>query len=209
MNQLNIHSSPTGPVVKHAQFLDLQDKAAKADPDDIIRFVASTEAVDRYGDIVRADGWKLDNYRKNPVVLFGHAHNTPVGLAQEVEVRGKALHAGIKLAEEGSGQVVDYVRALVAQGILRAVSVSFLPLKWNERFDEAPNGRKQFVGYEYTEQELLEISIVSVPANQEALRIAKSMRVPDELCARLLLPKALSHHRARLELLRLAEHGHQ
>ncbi len=202
MNTLLLRSDPTKPVTKHAQFLDVEDKAARADPDDIIRFVASTEAVDRYGDIVRADGWRLDNYRRNPIVLFGHYHDTPVGTAPEVEVKSKALHIGIKLAEAGTSQVVDYVRALVAQGVLRAVSVSFLPIKWTERYDES-GGRKSFVGYEFLEHELLENSIVSVPANQEALRIARSLRVPDELCERLLLPRGMSHRRARLEWLRL------
>ena len=37
-----------------------------------MRFVASDESVDRYGDIIRASGWQLDNFRKNPVLLFAH-----------------------------------------------------------------------------------------------------------------------------------------
>jgi hypothetical protein len=30
-----------------------------------MRFVASDESIDRYGDIVRASGWQLDKFRKN------------------------------------------------------------------------------------------------------------------------------------------------
>jgi hypothetical protein len=58
------------------------------------RFVASDETVDRYGDIIRASGWQLDNFRKNPVLLFGHQSGAlPVGKVEPIAVEGTRLIA--------------------------------------------------------------------------------------------------------------------
>ncbi len=36
--------------------------------------VASTGTTDRHGERVRQDGWELDNYKKNPVILVNHSY---------------------------------------------------------------------------------------------------------------------------------------
>lgn len=133
--------------------------------------VASDETVDRYGDIVRVSGWELDAYKKNPIVLFGHSSRDPVGTA-EVYVTGKKLIADITLAAPGTTPMVDAVRALVDQKILKAVSVGFQPTK--EPNDIVDPITKQWTGYEWVGQELLENSIVSIPANPNALTLARS-----------------------------------
>jgi hypothetical protein len=54
-------------------------------------FVISTASVDRYGDTVAVDGWKLTNFRKNPVVLWMHDNTMlPVGKASNVRVEDQA-----------------------------------------------------------------------------------------------------------------------
>jgi hypothetical protein len=56
-----------------------------------MRFVASDESVDRYGDIIRASGWQLENFRKNPVLLFAHdSRQPPVGQVPSIEVVGRS-----------------------------------------------------------------------------------------------------------------------
>jgi HK97 family phage prohead protease len=187
------------PIFKEA---NLETRAADIDPDETMRFIASTEATDRYGDVVRADGWDLASFRKNPVILFGHSHSAPVGVATRVWVEAKKLMADIKLAAQGTSELVDSVRALVRQRILRAVSVGFLPSEYKEVRSDG-----NFVGYEFTKQELLEISLVAVPANQEALAVARSLNIPAELHGTLFRPDApssgrknLSADRARLQL---------
>lgn len=175
-------AAPAGKVLKFAAF----EKAAGAiDVDAPLRFVASDESVDRYGDIVRQDGWDLAAFKRNPVALFGHAHDNIVGKYSRVWLEGKKLLSELMLAEAGTGAIVDYVRALVRQGMLKAVSVSFLPLEWEYRRDEKNDN---IVGYEFTKQELLEISLVSVPANAEALAMAKGFKFSDDEVLRLLGP---------------------
>jgi HK97 family phage prohead protease len=134
--------------------------------------VASDESVDRYGDIIRVDGWELDEYRKNPIVLFGHSATDPVGTA-EVRVTGKKLIADITLGAPGTTPMVDAVRALVDQKILKAVSVGFQPTKEPNEIKD-PKTNEWTGGYEWVGQQLLENSIVSIPANPNALTLARS-----------------------------------
>jgi HK97 family phage prohead protease len=189
-------------IIKQA-FLDSSDKAV--DPDAPMTFVASTEAVDRYGDIVRADGWELANFKRNPVALFGHNYSSIVGLVPRVWIESKRLMAEIKLAAQGTSALVDSVRALVAQKILRAVSVSFLPMEEPTLMRDEKNDR--VTGYEFTKQDLLEISLVAVPANQEAIAVARSLGISDDMQRALFVPafRGISAGRARVEFEKLTQ----
>ncbi len=127
-------------------------------------FVASTGEVDRHGDTVAPEGWWLDAYRDNPVVLWAHDYGEPaIGRAEAVWSDGRALRARLEFAPtEFAGQV----ERLYRQGYQRGVSVGFRPLRFEERRDPV-NGA--FLGIRFLEQELLEISAVPVPANGGAL----------------------------------------
>ena len=127
-------------------------------------FVASTGEVDRHGDTVAPEGWRLDAYRDNPVVLWAHDYGEPaIGRAEAVWSDGRALRARLEFAPtEFAGQV----ERLYRQGYQRGVSVGFRPLRFEERRDPV-NGA--FLGIRFLEQELLEISAVPVPANGGAL----------------------------------------
>ena len=118
--------------------------------------IASTARQDRQGDVVEPSGWRLDSYRRNPVILLSHDHaGLPVARATRVAVEGGALLLEGRFPEPGASQRADEA------GLLGAVSVGFLPL----RSEPLKNG----TGWRYLEQELLEVSLVSVPANPDAL----------------------------------------
>ena len=134
-------------------------------------FVASTEEVDRHGDVVSVDGWRLDAYRKNPVFLWAHDYSRPaIGRATEVWTagselgRGPALLARVEFAPTGFAQEVA---ALYRGGYQKGVSVGFRPLRFEER--RHPQTGK-FLGIRFTEQALLEVSAAPVPANENAVR---------------------------------------
>ncbi len=138
-----------------------------------IEFVASTEAVDRYGDIIRVDGWQLDNYRKNPVFLWAHRSSDPpigkcVAIGAEGEGEGKALVQRIEFAAREAYPFAETIFKLYEGGFLNAVSVGFMPIKYQPRIEPNEEGG-EFLGYEFLEQELFELSAVPVPANPEAL----------------------------------------
>ena len=55
----------------------LKDLHQKEHQDEAITFVLSTDDVDRHGDVISADGWVLDSYRQNPVLLWAHDYRRP------------------------------------------------------------------------------------------------------------------------------------
>jgi phage head maturation protease len=83
--------------------------------------------------------------------------------------RHSKLIGRLKLAAKGTSQRIDEIISLVEQGVLKAVSVGFRPIDREPMSD----GR----GLRYKRQELLETSVVSVPANPAALAVAKSMNI--------------------------------
>jgi HK97 family phage prohead protease/HK97 family phage major capsid protein len=146
-----------------------------ADISGALEFVLSDATVDRYGDSIVASGWDLTSFKKNPIALFAHSHDYPIGTWTNLRVEGEKLIGKLKLAERGTSARIDELIGLVEQGILRAVSVGFMPKK-----SEPMNPDKPYAGQKYLKQELLETSLVSVPANPSALAIAKSINTSDE-----------------------------
>jgi len=147
--------------------------------DRILRFITSTESEDRDGDIIEIDGWKLDNYMKNPVILFGHDYGSlPVGKSVNIQKDSvnKKLIQDIKFPTKDEYEFADTVYRLVKSGYLPATSVGFIGLESEPRLDEKGN----YLGKIYKKQELLETSIVPVPSNPTALMEARSKGIINE-----------------------------
>lgn len=140
-----------------------------------LEFVLSDATVDRYGDIVEPAGWDLKWFKKNPIALFGHASSFPIGTWDSVRVEGGRLLGKLRFAAEGTSERIDELRRLVEQGILRAVSVGFRPLDAEPLDRERPFGPQR-----YKRSELMECSLVSVPANPAALAVARGLQISDD-----------------------------
>lgn len=126
------------------------------------RFVLSTASEDRAGDTIDQSGWLLDNYMRNPVVLWGHeSRDPPIGTMASIGLDGGNLVGTVKFAPEGIYPLADIVAGLSAAGVIAAGSVGFKPIEWvwNDKTG----------GIDFKKQELMEFSIVSIPANPEAL----------------------------------------
>lgn len=137
----------------------------------VVRFIASTGVEDRHGDSIRLNGWRLERFKANPVVLFGHdADDLPIGKAIQIGVEGEALCVDIQFASAEANPMAENVYRLVTEGCLNAVSVGFIPVRF-EIVEDRESGRR---GYDILEAELLEISVVPIPAHPDALVIAKS-----------------------------------
>ncbi len=138
--------------------------------------VASTPVVDRDGDRVQPAGIDLENYRKNPILLYGHNYQDPfavIGKAAEITVDEMGLRIRPELREPATDtDPMHIIKALWDQGLLRAASIGFRPL---QAMGNAYGGK------DITQAELLEVSLVPIPANQTALRLAaKSLGEGDE-----------------------------
>jgi len=141
----------------------------------VLDFIASTATVDRYHEIIEPAGWRLESYRRNPV--FQNAHNYgdilfTLGKALVTEVRTvgsrQALCQRIQFATEVN-PVARIAYGLYKGGFLSAVSVGFVPLRWEDG-GNAPAGEVA-PRRRYLEQELLEVSAVAIPANPDALAL--------------------------------------
>jgi HK97 family phage prohead protease len=152
--------------------MELRKRQSAAPPpaDDPLEFVMSDGSVDRMGDVIEPDGWRLDNFRKNPVALFGHEPSFPIGRWRDVGVRRGKLTGRLDLMEPVSERLRE-IHAAVNGGVLRAVSVGF----HSEAAEPMKGG-----GLRFTEAELVECSLVAVPANPNALAIAKALGISRE-----------------------------
>jgi HK97 family phage major capsid protein/HK97 family phage prohead protease len=141
-------------------------------------FILSDGEPDRLGDIIEPEAWQIDKF--SPVALFNHSRNDIIGRWERVRVEAKALRGSLRLAAQGTSPVVDMVRALHDQGLLDTVSVGFRSLA-----REPIDPKDPFGGQRFTKVELLEASLVTVPANPRARRIAKQF-LPEDIYRRLL-----------------------
>lgn len=139
-----------------------------------MEFILSDETVDRMGDVISASGWELTSFKKNPIALFNHNSNFPIGRWRDLKVEDGALRGHLDMAPEGTSDRIDEIRKLIDAGILRAVSVGFRPM---ERPQQRVGPKQEYLGDIYTKQELIETSLVSVPANPNALAVAKSLNI--------------------------------
>lgn len=150
-------------------------KQSDSDPRD---YVLSDESIDRYGDVITAGGWDLSNFKNHPIALFNHHADAIIGRWENVRIEGKKLLGRLTLAAEGTSATVDEIRRLWQQKMLRAVSVGFRPTEQEKLTDKAD----EFFGpFRYLRQELVEASLVAVPANPNALQVSRSFTIPADV----------------------------
>tara|TARA_Y100000593_G_C4298466_1_gene331990 strand:+ start:948 stop:1748 length:801 start_codon:yes stop_codon:yes gene_type:complete len=132
-----------------------------------VSFVASTASPDRYGDVIDQRGWDTTAYNKNPVVLLNHdSSELPIGKGN-VSIKNGQLVIDVEFDDQDPK--AQEVKRKSQAGFLNAVSVGFRPLESVSRFqlskDNPHYGQK---GTYFSKAELLEVSIVTIPANGEA-----------------------------------------
>jgi len=136
-----------------------------------IKGSASTDALDRAGDMIESAAWAkggLDNFKNNPVILFNHNYDRPIGRAKEIGVTENGLELTARISKS-AGEIKD----LIKDGVLGAFSVGF-KVKDADYISETD-------GYKIKDAELFEVSVVSVPCNQTAVfSLAKSFDSMEE-----------------------------
>ena len=162
-----------------------KQRAAPPPADDPLEFVMSDGSVDRMGDVIEPDGWRLDAFHRNPVALFGHDPGFPIGKWRDVGVRKGQLTGRLELMDPVSERLRE-IHAAVAAGVLRAVSVGF----HSNSIEPLKSG-----GNRFTEAELVECSLVSVPANPNALAVAKALGLSRETRAMIFGAHAFDEDR--------------
>lgn len=126
-----------------------------------VEFVVSTNAWDAHGERINVDGIDIKDFKKNPVVLWGHdGFNLPIAKATKVwKESGKLMaKAQFYMKDEFAAKVYNYI----LDGYLNAVSIGGMVQEWGSD------------GLTITKMMMKEFSVVSIPANQEALVASKS-----------------------------------
>lgn len=141
--------------------LEVKFAQASDNPDEIeIRGTASTPATDREGDIVEPLGAK---FTLPMPLLWQHMSLFPIGTVNEAQVSPTGIEFVARAAKAGVARHIDEARNMLRAGLVRATSIGFIPRDY-EPVDEAdPYGGQRFKAWEW-----LELSVVTIPTNQEA-----------------------------------------
>lgn len=153
------------------KFISNFETKALEDGSITIKGIASSNTMDRDGDVILPTAWKdgLASYQKNPILLAYHRHDQPIGKVLETTITDKGLEV-TAVVSKSAGAVYD----LIKEGILSTFSVGFRVKEAN--YDDVSD---IFV---IKQAELLELSVVSIPANPDAsFSVAKSFDNESEL----------------------------
>lgn len=153
------------------------ERSVKDEDARVMTFTASDESRDSYGTVLNSAGWDLTRFKSNPVI--GYQHNiydsadpdNIIGKGDAYVSDGK-LMVDVTFEPADINEVADKVWKKLQFGSLNGVSVGFVPQgqgSWGKG-EEAPGGKTPT--YYYAGQELLEISVVNIPANPNALKNA-------------------------------------
>lgn len=155
----------------------------------LVEYVASDESLDSYREIIRADGWRFNQFRKNAPFVDSHDYSTVeklLGTVVDFAVSGRQLVETVQWAVDvPDNRLAQLGWKMTQGGYLKAVSVGFWPVKSVSKWDADPSGYvAQLTALNlapdanvrtiYTEQEQIELSAVIIGANPNAL--AKSYR---------------------------------
>ena len=148
-------------------FKSVEKSSEEDDAPLIIKGYANTTVRDRSGDVIPASVWKNENtlkyYLKNPIILGFHNHDKPIGKMVDYQVTELGLEITVEIYN-----TIEYIYKAVKNGILKTFSIGF----WLRDF-EYNDTTDSFV---LKDIELYEISVVSVPCNQDSVfSLSKSM----------------------------------
>lgn len=126
--------------------------------------IASTGTIDRHGESIDPQGWQLKNFKKNPVLLYGHnvaENRPPIGKVVKIWLEGTGKKAKLMFKPKFDLQdnFAKEIYRKYVEGYMTSFSVGFKPEDWDAG--------------EYLKQELLEISAVPVPANPDAIVVLR------------------------------------
>ncbi len=136
----------------------------------------TTPNYDRGNDRVFPLGAILDNYQRNPIVMWLHdykgqtpAAGIPVAKCPYLKTSEEGIIAGAPQFLEGD-PFAERVKNAWDKGFIKTASIGFAPVDYEQN---------EKGGTDYKTWEMLEWSLVPIPMNAEAMRIAKSMGIED------------------------------
>lgn len=145
--------------------------------DDEVEVILSTAKLVRQDGLALVPGGcVIDDYRRNPIWLWSHDPDLPIGNAdpETIVVGPGDISCRVRFAPSGVSAKADEIRGLVKAGVVRAVSIGFDPIEW-----EPLDPRRPGAGKRVTRWVLFECSFVSVGADADALVTARAQEGDD------------------------------
>lgn len=128
----------------------------------VVEAIITTSSIDRYNESIDTQGIDTTQYMNNPVVLYGHDYSgLPIGKTIKINQMKNKIKAQFQLAVD-EFPFAATVYAMIKSGYLNAVSIGGRVKEWSEDYKTI------------LQMEMVEFSVVSVPANPEALITGKS-----------------------------------
>lgn len=175
--------------------------AFKNDASRRVSIRCSSAAVDRVGDIIEQRGIDLGPFRRNPIICWQHRHDAPIARAVEIGVAANGcLEAVIEFPQPGISRLADSIYGMIRSDILRGVSVGVHPLESVGLDKGNPKKGPQRI----KRCELLEVSIVGVPANTEAGVLWKYGEGDEMARRKAEVARLRAKHEHMVEVLKLA-----
>ena len=160
-------------IEKDKQYAYAEIKSAKAmDPAERLQItgIANANIMDRMQERLDPVGVDLQHYLKNAILLAHHSYYHPIGQVDAIEIQEDGVHFSGWIGDPSKAKLTpmqEEIRSLVSQGILKTVSVGFIPKKVRAPlYNEAGNLEEPCVIEQW---ELLELSVVAVPCNQDSV----------------------------------------
>lgn len=149
-------------------FAKIDLKALTTEDSGTFRVIMTSDKKDRDGEIIKLDGWYLENFMKNPILIYGHNYysiENVIGRVDKIYREGNTLVAEGRFASAAANPKAQMVRRLYDEKILQAVSVGFI-VKGRDPADDSI----------ITSAELLELSFVPIQSNPDAVNLLKSIK---------------------------------
>jgi HK97 family phage prohead protease len=162
------------PMNKNMQIKQLTTTIEQDNGEDVVAKI-TTDAVDRDGEVLIPQGMNSKEFEKNPVLFYNHDYAQPIGTVSDLKRQNKHITGKLKFAQRPEDYQGDFfpsfVEALVKQGIVKGVSVGFVPevngARAATKADRSSFGSR--IKRVYNKWKLLEVSVAPLPANQDAL----------------------------------------
>lgn len=147
-----------------------------------VTFIASDDTRDSAGTVLNQDNWDLTRFNKNGVIGYQHKvyggwddTDNPDNVIGKgaAYIEDKKLMVDITFEPAEINPLAEKIYQKIMFGSLRAVSVGFLPIG-RGKFGEGDDSDT----YYFAGQQLLEVSVVNIPANPNALK--KSLEAESE-----------------------------
>jgi hypothetical protein len=150
----------------------------------IVEYIASDETIDCYREVVKASGWKFDDFSKNAPFVDSHDYSSidkVLGKVVDFKIEARKLIETVKWAIDVPTNFLAIKGfAMMQAGYLKAVSVGFVPTRWVTKWDSDPSGwqaalkdlnlhEEDGVNVVYLEQQQKELSACVIGANPSAV----------------------------------------